>query len=233
LLAFVVGMFSVNEVFAGEYAYMATNPSGTEVKEIEGEMYVYANRLATNNKHIDTMAYATDLSDFSVGIGYYDSQNSSGSESYKYLRYWNESAMLHNLHYLGSSISTGSFVQFALWEVDSDSYDFQVGSQTFSELSCQSTCATPTIAGVVSWSTADSASDNVKSHFRDLVHLVDSDVTLKSWDAESQEVKCNDYNTDYDYPTAGDIDEIKFDVAAVDECSSNSSVWLYNGGSGG
>lgn len=223
---------SMTPVFASEYGYQASRAGGGEITDIRGDSFTYLNRLDSNSKHVDTLAYITNTGTFSAGVGYYDKQV-SGTETYQWLKYWDEGATDNNEHWVTVGGPTSeTWKGFDIWEVDSDTYDFSIGSQGFNSMDCVSTCPNPTISGVVVYSSAGSdPDDNVKGYFKDLE--VDSGSGWESWDDASDDYKCNNDSSDFDLVTNSNIDDVIFDIGSVDECASNSSVWLFNGGSGG
>lgn len=237
LLVLSIGIPSV---FAGNYGYQATNPDGGEVTKSKGSFWTYLGGLASSNIHVDRMIYLTDVSGFTVGVGYYDSTNGAGTESYKWLRYWDEGATYDNLHYLSASgPGAEGWSSIEVLEVDSDTYDFKVAGSSQGTLDCHTaSCNNPTITGVASWSTSTSGSDRLKADFKDLTvdDAGDADSGYISWNTESTDYKCNNSPSTlkFELPLASNnIDQVQIDLGSVDECAVNSSVWLYNGGSGG
>lgn len=225
----------IPQAFAGDYGYQGINPSGTEVKKVKGDFWTYVGGLSNSNKHVDRIFYMYDILDFSVGVGYYDWTNGSGTESYKWLRFWDDGGVYSNFHYLSSTgPSSGGWHSAEIYEVDSKTYGFKIdGSSLGNKSHCSVSCPNPTIAGVASWGTSTSASDNVKADFKNL--NVDMGSGYNTWNSASTETKCNNSPSSlkFNYPLASNnVDQAQIDLGSVDECSSNSSVWLYASGGG-
>lgn len=236
LLMLFIGLQSA---YAGDFGYQATNPDGGEVKKAKGDFWTYLGGLLTSSKHVDRIIYLTDTNDFSVGVGYYDWTNSGGTESYLWLRYWDEGGVNSNFHYLSSTgPSSEGWHSIEVYEVDSNTYDFKVDGSSLNTLDCSTTCDDPTIAGVASWGSSTSSSDFVRADFKNLQldDAGDADSGYISWNTESTDYKCNNWPSSLKFVlplTGNSIDQVQIDVGSVDECSVNSDVWLYNGGSGG
>lgn len=232
LLVLTIGMPSA---FAGDYGYQAINPTGGEVKKVKGDMWTYVGGLSNSNKHVDRIFYMYDILDFSVGVGYYDWTNGSGTESYKWLRFWDDGGVYSNLHYLSSTgPSSGGWHSGEVYEVSSSTYGFKIDGSSQGNLSlCSGSCPNPTVAGVAAWGTSTSSSDNVKADFKNL--KVDTGSGYSSFNSAASETKCNNSPSSlkFNYPLSGNnIDQVQIDLGSVDECSSNSSVWLYASGGG-
>jgi hypothetical protein len=225
--------------FAGDYGYQAIDPDGGEVIKSKGRVWTYQNSLSNNGNHIDRILYVTDVGDFTAGVGYYTSQT-SGVETYKWLRYWDEGGTYNNQHWLSSTgPSSASWVTIEVYEVDSNTYAFKAGGSSLGNLDCHvATCDSTTITGVASWGTSTSSSDSNIAQFDSLVleDTGDADTGYISWNTEANQLKCNNSPSTmkFEWPLSGNnIDYVVIDAGSTDECSIDSSVWLYNGGSGG
>lgn len=228
------------------YGYQAIKPIGTftELKSVGGQIYTYTGSITANNQHIDRMVYMTNINDFTMGVGYYDSKG-TGSETYKWMRYQDNGTLNNNNHYVatyGPTAQTWQSVE--VYETGTSSlYDFKIGTTSLGTIPCNPSCPNMLYAGAVAWGTGtDSSQMNVNTGFQNLNFKRNTDTNPVSWNGNINLRKC------YNFPdTTGSVGWVLatplnynafwVDSAVGDDCEftdgTESPGYMYNGGAGG
>lgn len=235
---------SFQNAYAAEYGYQAIKPSGsfTEIKSVKGEVYTYLNSISIDGKHIDRMIYMTDTNDYTMGVGYYNSQ-SSGNESYKWLKYQDNGSINDNFHWLSSTgPSSETWKTLEVIETSTDTFDFKVGGSSIGTKTCDPSCPNLLYAGAVAWGSGTGSDHDVDTGFQKLEFKRNNDSVFKDWNSNYNTKKCANFpdssgEVGFNWPTANNINEVWIDVVTADDCEFTDGTevagWLYNDGAGG
>jgi hypothetical protein len=230
-------------IHAEMYGYEAIKPSGsfTELTSVSGQMYTYLNSITTNNRHIDRLVYMTNINDFTMGVGYYDSK-SGGTEIYKWLRYQDNGSINNNNHWLASTgPSSEAWTSVEVSETSANVFNFKVNGGSLGTITCNPNCPNLLIAGAAAWGNGASSSEmNVNTGFQSLQFKRNTDSSAQNWAGNYAIWKCANYpdnanSVGIDFVSG--INAFWVDSSVADECEYTDGTeiagYLYNSDAGG
>lgn len=233
-----------SSAYAVIYGYQGLHPGGSysSLTNVKGDIFTYRGDIgsANHNQHIDRLIYLFDGNNlspgFTVGTGYYEGTDGSGTEFYRYYYYVDDGTPNDNQHILYTGIipTTQTWVTAQTSQASSTKYNFWIGSTLIGSYTCSSACTNTAIAGGASW-TSMTSNANVISDMKNLYLERNTDGSFVDWNsvAGAGSYHCNTSSgIAFGLPTAGNINEFTVAISGL-ACTNPSDGYLFNEGTGG